>query len=605
MTVEFKALAEPIPGYKLLEPLGRGGFGEVWKAEAPGGLLKAIKLVYGSLRSGHGEEVLVQQELKALTCVRGVRHPYILSMDRFDILDGQLIIVMELADKCLFDRYTECVGLGQAGIAREELIRYLEETAEALDLMNIQYRLQHSDIKPQNLFLVHNHVKVADFGLVKDLQGMKAMTSGCFSPLYSAPETFEGWVSPHTDQYSLAIVFQELLTGVRPFDGKNARQLLMQHMQQPPNLTALPAFDRDVIGRALAKKPEERFPTCSDLVRALRFAGRPQTAAPAASAAAPEKQLASGVNLLEGKAVTGTPPNAYHLAFATQCTRCGYTGRVPKKFKGASVKCRECGQVFVATPMAEGSSPTARVPEAPKLPPAAPPPRSTQVVAKPPSVITPAPRPAPAQPVPAPSAVEAAPAPVAPAPAPVAAPRPVAAAPAPAAAPPPRPAVTAAPAAPAAPPRPAVATAPARPAPAPPAAPRTPAVVAVAAQLAPAPVAAVPEVECPVCGSTKHARVPNQANSVKCMQCGCVHGHTIGDAAPAGASRLSAATVNQAPPTVPAQAVKQPDSAFGLPVSSSTAAIIECPVCGSKGQLPEPFVTGSIKCHQCGCVHRV
>src|SRR5262249_61904478 len=54
-----------------------------------GGLLKAIKLVHGSLRSSHGEEVLVEQELKALTCVRGVRHPYILSMDRFDILRSE------------------------------------------------------------------------------------------------------------------------------------------------------------------------------------------------------------------------------------------------------------------------------------------------------------------------------------------------------------------------------------------------------------------------------------------------------------------------------------------------------------------------------------
>src|SRR5262249_11829315 len=205
MTLEFKRLAEPIPGYKLIEPLGRGGFGEVWKAEAPGGVLKAMKLVYGSLRSGHGEEVLVQQELKALECVRGVRHPYILSMDRFDIIDGQLLIVMELADRCLSDRLDDCVQQGQQGIPREELLRYMEETAEALDLMNIQYRLQHSDIKPQNLFLVHNHVKVADFGLVKDMQGMKAMTSGCFSPLYSAPEPFEGCVSPHSHQYTLRI----------------------------------------------------------------------------------------------------------------------------------------------------------------------------------------------------------------------------------------------------------------------------------------------------------------------------------------------------------------------------------------------------------------
>ena len=53
------------------------------------------------------------------------------------------------------------------------LVGYMAETAEALDMMNIEYALQHLDIKPQNLFLVRNHVKVADFGLVKDLQGME------------------------------------------------------------------------------------------------------------------------------------------------------------------------------------------------------------------------------------------------------------------------------------------------------------------------------------------------------------------------------------------------------------------------------------------------
>src|SRR5207237_6307152 len=143
------------------------------------------------------------------------------------------------------------------GIPREELLRYMEESAEALDLMNIQYQLQHLDIKPHNIFLTHNHIKVADFGLVKDLEGMVASVTGGVTPVYAAPETFDGYVSRYCDQYSLAIVYQELLTGQRPFTGTNVRQLILQHLQATPTVASLPPGDQPVIIKALAKKPDE------------------------------------------------------------------------------------------------------------------------------------------------------------------------------------------------------------------------------------------------------------------------------------------------------------------------------------------------------------
>jgi hypothetical protein len=270
MAVRIEREAEPIPGYKLLERLGGGGFGEVWKVTAPGGLLKAIKFVYGDLETTTEEGQRAEQELKALSRVKTVRHPYILSLERFDIIDGQLMIVMELADRNLWDRFRECKAAGLPGIPREELLRYMEESAEALDLMNTLHQLQHLDIKPQNLFLVHNHAKVADFGLVKDLQGVMASVTGGVTPVYAAPETYDGWVSRFCDQYSLAIVYQELLTGQRPFSGTNIRQLILQHLQMPPNLGPLPASDREAMARALAKNPDERFPTCLEFVQALR-----------------------------------------------------------------------------------------------------------------------------------------------------------------------------------------------------------------------------------------------------------------------------------------------------------------------------------------------
>src|SRR5437660_8532253 len=131
--------------------------------------------------------------------------------------------------------------------------------------------LQHLDVKPRNLFVVSNHVKVADFGLVNSLAAANngKLQLGAITPLYASPELFQGKISRHCDQYSLAIAFQELLTGSLPYAGKNSRQLLMMHTQGEPDLTSLPASDRPLVARALAKDPEERFPSCMDLVRAL------------------------------------------------------------------------------------------------------------------------------------------------------------------------------------------------------------------------------------------------------------------------------------------------------------------------------------------------
>lgn len=256
--------AEPIPGYRLIEPLGSGGFGEAWKCEAPGGILKAIKFVFGNLNSLDVDGARAEQEKKALERVKLIRHPFILSMDLIQVVNGELVIVMELADKSLHDAFEEARSAGLVGVPRDTLLRYMRDAAEALDHMNEQHGLQHLDIKPRNLFLISDRVKVADFGLVKTLERSGASgLMGAVTPLYAPPETFTGELSPHSDQYSLAIVYQELLTGHRPFNGKNARQLAQQHMHEAPDLRALPAPERAILGRALHKDPNKRFPAAS------------------------------------------------------------------------------------------------------------------------------------------------------------------------------------------------------------------------------------------------------------------------------------------------------------------------------------------------------
>ncbi len=319
--VSQEELPHPLNGYRLIERLGRGGFGEVWKIEAPGGMLKAAKFVFGDLDAMDEDSRPAEQELKALERVKLIRHPYILTLEQFRIIDGQLIIVMELADRNLWDRFRECRGQGLPGIPRDELLRYMDEAAEGLDLMNNYYQIQHLDVKPQNLFLIFNHIKVADFGLAKVLEGVRATVTGGVTPVYAAPETFEGWVSRFSDQYSLAIVFQELLTGHRPFNGANTRALLMQHINGTPDLNALPVGDRAVIGRALAKKPDDRWPSCTEMIRALRTSGLPPAPSTPISPSRPSRSIpGSG-------APTMPNPSGHALADSIQATRMAGQGQ--------------------------------------------------------------------------------------------------------------------------------------------------------------------------------------------------------------------------------------------------------------------------------------
>lgn len=262
--------AEPIPGYQLVEPIGTGGFGEVWRCVAPGGIQKAIKFVYGNLNSLEGDDVRAQQEMKALERVKEVRHPFVLSIEQIRDVGGELCIVMELADKNLHDTLLEYQQAGRPGIPRDILLGFLDDAAVGLDHLIEKHNLQHLDVKPRNLFVVADRVKVADFGLVKQLE--RSSSSGLMggvTPIYAAPETFSNKISKHSDQYSLAIVYIELLTGLRPFGGKNIRQLALQHMTEEPDLSMLPEIDQPVLAKALAKNPEERFPTCTAFIRSL------------------------------------------------------------------------------------------------------------------------------------------------------------------------------------------------------------------------------------------------------------------------------------------------------------------------------------------------
>lgn len=276
---------EPIPGYSLKKRIGSGGYGEVWLADAPGGLTKALKFVYGYLDEERGA-----REMKAMNRIKQVRHPFLLSLERIEVVDGQLVIVTELADGSLKDVFAAHAKAGKEGIPRAELLVYLRDAADALDYMSEQFSLQHLDVKPENLLMVGQRVKVADFGLVKDIQDVAASMTGGLTPLYAPPELFDGRPCLQSDQYSLAIVYQEMLTGVLPFPGTTAAQLATQHLHSKPRLLALPDADQQIIARALSKDPAKRFSSCVEMVEHLC---RPPTievhSAPAPTSQSPQQ----------------------------------------------------------------------------------------------------------------------------------------------------------------------------------------------------------------------------------------------------------------------------------------------------------------------------
>src|SRR5262245_24144935 len=204
--------ARPVEDYELVKLLGRGGFGEVWRARGPGGFDVALKFIRLGGPAG-------QVELRSLELMKGIRHPHLLSMFGAWQRDDFLIVAMELADRTLLQRWQECSDQGLPGIPAAELLEYVREAAEGLDYLNEGRHptpeggsagVQHKDVKPQNLLLVGGSVKVADFGLIQLLEHSVATAGGGLTPAYAAPETFSGRTTRWSDQYSLAVTYCHL-----------------------------------------------------------------------------------------------------------------------------------------------------------------------------------------------------------------------------------------------------------------------------------------------------------------------------------------------------------------------------------------------------------
>ena len=268
---DLTAGSEPVPGYTLVHRLGRGGFGEVWKASGPGGFSIALKFVTMATKR-------VQVEQRSLDIIKTLRHPNLLTTFGSWQTGGYLVIGMELADGTLLDKYRKFADRGLAGIPRDALLEYLSQAAAGIDFLNgpqdaldgdERTGMQHRDIKPENILLSGNGAKVADFGLVRLLEHTQTGHTGSLTPHYAAPEFFEGHTSQHSDQYSLAITYCQLRSGQVPFSGSGA-EIMRGHLMGVPDLSMLPPEEQPVVARALSKQPTDRWPSCTAFVNALK-----------------------------------------------------------------------------------------------------------------------------------------------------------------------------------------------------------------------------------------------------------------------------------------------------------------------------------------------
>ncbi len=265
---------EPIPGFRLVRRRGRGGFGEVWEAEASGGIHVALKFVRCSPRAQ-------ASELRALRFARSLHHPNLLANFGSWQVDDTVIVGMELADGSLWDRYIEAANTGLRGIPRPELLGYMADAAAGVDFLNearhtVEGRsgmsVQHRDLKPPNILLFGGGAKVADLGMARAMEGEQAGHTGIWTYGYAAPEFFRGMTARQSDQYGLAATYCHLRCGRLPYEG-NAASVTAGHLFGRPDLGDLPEAEQPVLERALAKDPADRWPDCRSWVEALRAIG--------------------------------------------------------------------------------------------------------------------------------------------------------------------------------------------------------------------------------------------------------------------------------------------------------------------------------------------
>ena len=283
-------LGQTVGNYRITAKLGEGGMGAVYLAEHPViGRKAALKVIHPQHARNHD---VVARFVNEASAISRIGHQHIVEVTDFGRTDGgDFYFIMEYLEG---QALSELIAL-QAPFAPARALAIAAQIADAL-VASHAHGVIHRDLKPDNVFVVPreedaNFVKVLDFGLAKLTNDNAAAPhetrAGVVmgTPYYMSPEQCEGSreLDDRADVYSLGVVLFEMLTGHLPFGGDGYAEVLMKQltMRAPAARSLVPELPEELdvlLARALAKQPDERFPTMEAFREALRE--------PAAAAAA-------------------------------------------------------------------------------------------------------------------------------------------------------------------------------------------------------------------------------------------------------------------------------------------------------------------------------
>jgi serine/threonine protein kinase len=266
--------------YRLLEPLGRGGMAQVYRAyHAQLDRYVAVKV----LRSDLVEEAeflgRFQREARS---VAALRHPNIVQVFDADAQDNIYYIVMELLEGDTLKARQNAYRARGERMPLGEVVRVMDDVLAALGYAH-EEGIIHRDIKPANILLDRRGQAVlSDFGIAQIVGGTQYTISGALMGTlnYMAPEQgFENRCDARSDIYSLGIVYYEMLTGKPPFEADTPLAILMKHLNDPLPLPRqlnpqIPEPFERVALKALAKSPADRFQNASEMAAALQSAAQ-------------------------------------------------------------------------------------------------------------------------------------------------------------------------------------------------------------------------------------------------------------------------------------------------------------------------------------------